>query len=200
MQLDRRDEHTHVYEPGSDVVVWTSTVGPLANRQETYKFSQLPFCKGTKTLDHYHESIGEALLGLELETSGYDLQFNRNSSASLCTSNLTIQDTALFEYAIRNNYWYSLYMDNLPIWGPVGRMDNDTSYLYTHREFKATYKQDHIIDVTLVNSGLISMDPSSPVPVSFTYNISWTPTTTTFDDRFSRYLDADFFNHKVLLI
>lgn len=53
-----------------------NTVGPYSNRQETYSYFSLPFCKGTKeTIEHYHETLGEALLGVELEYSGLDIRF-----------------------------------------------------------------------------------------------------------------------------
>ncbi|KAJ1566377.1 hypothetical protein HK405_010071, partial [Cladochytrium tenue] len=57
------DEHNHVYEAGEQVVVWANGVGPYHNRQETYDYFQLPFCKGASDLNHRHESLGEALLG-----------------------------------------------------------------------------------------------------------------------------------------
>ena len=53
-----------------------NTVGPYHNRQETYAFSSLPFCHGSKTkISHYHETLGEALQGVELEFSGLDIDF-----------------------------------------------------------------------------------------------------------------------------
>ena len=54
-----------------------NTVGPYHNRQETYEYYSLPFCKGLKkTISHYHETLGEALQGVELEFSGLDVKFN----------------------------------------------------------------------------------------------------------------------------
>ena len=53
-----------------------NTVGPYHNRQETYEYFSLPFCKGSKkTISHYHENLGEALQGVELEFSGFDVAF-----------------------------------------------------------------------------------------------------------------------------
>ena len=53
-----------------------NTVGPYHNRQETYEYYSLPFCKGhKKTISHYHETLGEALQGVELEFSGLDVKF-----------------------------------------------------------------------------------------------------------------------------
>lgn len=53
-----------------------NTVGPYDNRQETYAYYSLPFCQGTKqSIGHYHETLSEALQGVELEHSGYAIDF-----------------------------------------------------------------------------------------------------------------------------
>lgn len=68
------------YDPkdgGDQVVLWMNTVGPYHNRQETYSFFTLPFCKGPEKVSHHHESLGEALAGTELEFSGLDIKFMR---------------------------------------------------------------------------------------------------------------------------
>lgn len=53
-----------------------NTVGPYDNRQETYAYFSLPFCIGPRqSISHYHETLSEALQGVELEFSGYDIEF-----------------------------------------------------------------------------------------------------------------------------
>ncbi len=53
-----------------------NTVGPYHNRQETYKYYSLPFCKGPQeSIGHHHETMGEALQGVELEFSGLRIAF-----------------------------------------------------------------------------------------------------------------------------
>ena len=62
IQLAGCDEHDHKYEEAEEVVLWMNTVGPYHNRQETYGYFTLPFCRGMKEeISHYHETIGEAL-------------------------------------------------------------------------------------------------------------------------------------------
>ena len=64
------------YESGEEVVLWMNTVGPYHNRQETYSYFSLPFCGGPKkSISHYHETLGEALQGVELEFSGLDIDY-----------------------------------------------------------------------------------------------------------------------------
>lgn len=64
------------YADHEEVVLWMNTVGPYDNRQETYAYFSLPFCQGTKqNINHYHETMSEALQGVELEFSGYAIDF-----------------------------------------------------------------------------------------------------------------------------
>lgn len=64
------------YEDGEEVVLWMNTVGPYHNRQETYAYFSLPFCVGSKpTIGHYHETLSEALQGVELEFSGIEIEY-----------------------------------------------------------------------------------------------------------------------------
>ena len=70
------DEHDHTYRDNEEVILWMNTVGPYHNRQETYSYYALPFCQGPKqSISHYHETLGEALQGVELEYSGLDIDF-----------------------------------------------------------------------------------------------------------------------------
>ena len=63
-----------------DGCLWMNTVGPYHNRQETYTFFTLPFCKGPKkAISHHHETLGENLQGIELAFSGLDIKFGRAS-------------------------------------------------------------------------------------------------------------------------
>ena len=64
------------YHEGEEVVLWMNTVGPYHNRQETYSFYLLPYCKGPQhEIGHYHETMAEALQGVELEFSGLEIGY-----------------------------------------------------------------------------------------------------------------------------
>lgn len=69
-----------------------NTVGPYHNRQETYNYFSLPFCKGPQSeIGHYHETLGEALQGVELEFSGLEIGFKgRYALGAACMSGLRI--------------------------------------------------------------------------------------------------------------
>ena len=72
------------YKDGEEVVLWVNTVGPYHNRQETYSYFSLPYCQGPKQfISHYHETLGEALQGTELEFSGLEIQFKSEPLSKL---------------------------------------------------------------------------------------------------------------------
>ena len=112
------DEHSHVYRTGEEVIAWANYVGPYANRQETYAYFQLPFCQGAKQHEHYHETLGEALQGMELVNTGIDIQFMTSvQRAPLCAIDAAPKQLRLFEYAIAYQYYFQMFIDNLPIGG-----------------------------------------------------------------------------------
>ncbi|KAI9282372.1 hypothetical protein BC943DRAFT_344053 [Umbelopsis sp. AD052] len=210
------DEHNHVYEPNEEVVVWMNTIGPMNNWQETYDYYQLPFCHGDSPVQHHHETLGEALQGMDLINSGIPMAFLVPArDEPICTATLQHRDIDLFRYAIANKYWYQMFIDDLPLWGRVGRMvDNEidaeqdnpdtdddgaiAEYIYTHKIFTIGYNEDRIIEINLTDSNPIRLDPSaSSVELEFSYSVEWVPQDKAFKDRFDRFLDADFFEHKV---
>lgn len=71
------------YDDKDEVVLWMSTVGPYDNRQETYSYYSLPFCKGQKeAINHYHETLSEALQGIDFKYSGLNIEFRGKCHAS----------------------------------------------------------------------------------------------------------------------
>ena len=68
-------------------------------------------------------------------------------------------------------------------------------HIFTHRSVSIAYTTDRIIEVNLTSE--------NPVPIEigqklqFTYSVHWKLTDKPFEDRFSRYLEYDFFEHKI---
>ncbi|CAF1176242.1 unnamed protein product, partial [Adineta steineri] len=193
------DEHDHRYEDGSEVVLWMNTVGPYHNRQETYNYFSLPFCRGTKKeISHYHETLGENILGVELEYSGVEINFKRDKTKKdICEVTVTPEFYDEFTYAVKNHYWYQMFIDDLPIWGIVGEMDESgkSAYIWTHKKFEIAYNNDRIIDVNLTSEAKTRLQPN--MQLTFTYEVIWKPTNIPFVKRFDKYLDPGFFQHKI---
>uniref|UniRef100_A0AAR2JQM1 Transmembrane 9 superfamily member n=1 Tax=Pygocentrus nattereri TaxID=42514 RepID=A0AAR2JQM1_PYGNA len=182
-----------------EVVLWMNTVGPYHNRQETYKYFSLPFCEGTKkTISHYHETLGEALQGVELEFSGLDIKFKEEvMQTTYCEIDLNKAKREAFVYAIKNHYWYQMYIDDLPIWGIVGEADENGEdyYLWTYKKLEIGFNGDRIVDVNLTSEGKVKLVPNTRIAMS--YSVKWKKSDVKFEDRFDKYLDPSFFQHRI---
>jgi transmembrane 9 superfamily protein 3 len=194
------DEHGHTYEDGEEVVLWMNTVGPYANRQETYDFFSLHFCRGKKEgILHYHESMAEDLQGIDLEFSGLDIAFKRTQTKLEFCRIDQLDDDKLnsFVYAIRNNYWFQAYLDDLPLWGTIGEVEESTKsyFLYTHRRLEIGFNGNRIVDVNLTNEGKVKLERGAQIP--FTFEVNWKSSSVKFHDRFDKYLDPSFFQHRI---
>ncbi|KAF9310667.1 hypothetical protein BG003_008305 [Podila horticola] len=205
--LVRADEHSHKYANLEEVIVWANTVGPLHNRQETYEYFQLPYCKGDGQVAHRHETLGEALLGMELVNSGIRIQFGQSEeSKPICPSRLlNAEQVKTFHYAISHDYWFQYFIDDLPAWGSVGikekekeEKDAGTVSLFTHQTFEFTYNGDQIISAKVKPGNPVQIAlTDTQLRVEFTYSVDWKATEKEFKSRFERYLDSDFFENKV---
>uniref|UniRef100_A0A915JCR7 Transmembrane 9 superfamily member n=1 Tax=Romanomermis culicivorax TaxID=13658 RepID=A0A915JCR7_ROMCU len=198
------DEHDHTYTDGEEVVLWMNTVGPYHNRQETYSYYSLPFCRGNKeTIEHYHETLSEALLGVELDFSGLHMEFKADiAKTPYCELELTEEKYKHFHYAVKNHYSYQLYIDDLPIFGMVGTTGKEESpvteptyAIYTHKKFEIGFNENQIVDVNLTSSNAVSLQPGAKL--SFSYEVKWIKSPIKFKDRFDKYLDPNFFQHRI---
>jgi len=71
-------------------------------------------------------SIGERLAGHALRHSGHDLKFasgNEQTIVEECnTKSLTTEEAASFTKAAEDQWFFHMYIDDLPVWGMVGEM------------------------------------------------------------------------------
>jgi transmembrane 9 superfamily protein 3 len=196
------DEHNYVYEDREVVILWVNMVGPYHNPQETYSYYILPFCKGTDVVDHRHENLGEAILGYELSNSGIGIRFKEDvKPKEICKQTLDVSSKRKFEYAVLNQYWYQMFLDNLPVWGMVGEVvegeggKEETAYVYTHKKFVIAYNGNQIIEVNLTSE---NPEPiAAGTVLTFTYSVEWVKTNIAFETRFNKYLDYNFFEHQI---
>ncbi|XP_046853365.1 transmembrane 9 superfamily member 3-like [Xenia sp. Carnegie-2017] len=192
------DEQNHKYEDKEEVLLWMNTVGPYHNRQETYKYFSLPFCHGQKAeISHYHESLADAIQGVELEYSGIDIDFTVDMPRSkVCEMDVNEEIFQSLKYAVDNHYWYQMYIDDLPIWGIIGEIDNAKDYyIWTHKKFDIGYNFNQIVDVNLTSESKTKLSVGSKL--SFTYEVKWKPSTVKFSNRYEKYLDPNFFQHRI---
>eukprot|EP00613_Pedinella_sp_CCMP2098_P073348 CAMPEP_0171905706 /NCGR_PEP_ID=MMETSP0993-20121228/5382_1 /TAXON_ID=483369 /ORGANISM="non described non described, Strain CCMP2098" /LENGTH=599 /DNA_ID=CAMNT_0012537261 /DNA_START=22 /DNA_END=1821 /DNA_ORIENTATION=+ len=200
------NEDTHTYKVGEKVNLWVNKVGPYHNPQETYEYFKLPYCKPELgvALKKKALSMGEQLEGHDLTNSGYALKFGQDvAPTKLCSQQLDRETSLVFAAAVEVHYWYQMYLDDLPIWGMVGekyqgegKADKDTDkFLFTHRRLSIAFNGPRIVEVNLTSENLQPIKPGTQL--DFSYSVKWVPTVKTFEGRFERYLDYNFFEHQI---
>jgi transmembrane 9 superfamily protein 3 len=192
------DERTHKYSEGEDVVLWFNKLVPFNNPQESYAYSNLPLCRGSKDFKKYSMGIGEIIEGYELEDSGIEIKFERPGSGQYFCEievNREVRD-ALFE-AVSRKFWLQMYLDDLPMWSALGDYDEATNqaYLFTHYTFAISYKKNRIISAKANFERPVSLSKSSSI--QFSYSVVWHQSDTPFGQRFNSYLDPGFFENNV---
>jgi transmembrane 9 superfamily protein 3 len=71
----------------------------------------------------------------------------------------------------------------------------DKLYIFTHKKFVVTYNNDRVIEVNLTSENPVLLEQGANL--DFTYSVHWYPTEITFEKRFDKYLDYNFFEHQV---
>lgn len=68
-------------------------------------------------------------------------------------------------------------------------------YIWTHKKFDMGYNGKYIVDVNLTSEYKVKLELGIKIP--FTYEVNWKPSPVKFEDRFDKYLDPNFFQHRV---
>ena len=179
-------------------MIYLNTVGPYNNPQETYElYKKLPYCPPVKIVQGRMEGLGEALQGYELVQSNMHPAFLTPVVEEVfCNHDVLTKDNALrFAKAVKEQYFFELFVDDLPVWGHVGEMIEDKAYVYTHWAFSFHYKGDRLVEAKLSTSKpqLVKVGDR----LVFTYSVGWTASTLSFARRFDVYLDNQFFGHQI---
>lgn len=193
---------THQYSANEQVVLWFNTVGPRANRQESYSYGSLELCFGKSSdVEHYHSSLGESLGGLSLAASGADIRFLQPLvNTRLCKVKWTPADVVKLRGAVAQRFWFDAYIDDLPLRGDLGESVKDLPSLYLHKHFDITFNGNNVISANVSLSNLVPLivpPVSGVLAAEFTYSVAWHKTDVAFENRFDTYLDQEFFEHTV---
>ena len=111
-------------------------------------------------------------------------------------------------YAVKNNYWYQMYIDDLPVWGIVGDEEGERDgpkqyYIWTHKKFDIGYNGDQIVDINLTSDGKVLREPD--VSIAFSCEVNWVESDVPFKKRFDKclglgqWVQQSCFVHKVWL-
>lgn len=145
------------------------------------------------------EALGEVLNGDRMVEALYELRFRVDKEMkTLCEKTLTKDDIKKFQDAVKNDYFFEMYYDDLPIWGYVGKKEDsgqDVKYfLYTHVHFEILYNQDRVIEINVGFDPMYTVDitESKEQTVKFTYSAKWKVTDKLFSQRMEKYSKSSF--------
>uniref|UniRef100_A0A146RJW8 Transmembrane 9 superfamily member n=1 Tax=Fundulus heteroclitus TaxID=8078 RepID=A0A146RJW8_FUNHE len=140
------------YKQGDNVTLYVNKVGPYHNPQETYHYYTLPVCRPEK-VHHKSLSLGEVLDGDRMAESLYHIRFRENvERKSLCKLTLSEKQVDELREAIEELYYFEFVLDDIPIWGFVGYIEESGFLphshkvgLWTHLDFNIEYNGDSVI-------------------------------------------------------
>lgn len=150
---------------------------------ETYRYYSLPFCHKHSTADEeakvaeeeslavshrltekekregalrHKQRLGESIVGDRRESSPYEISFGDSVDwRLLCQKELDSDDLNLLKEAIHNNYFFEMFVEDLPMWGYIGdAVDEDLilgessssrTYLFPHLHFLLGYNKQKIV-------------------------------------------------------
>ena len=155
---------------------------PFNNPTETYRYYSLPFCQAHATNEEedqaaeeeniqltiargekrdgavrYKQSHGMSLVGDRRETSPYEITFMDSVDwRLLCKTTLETKELEKLKHSIQNNYFFEMFVEDLPMWGYIGdTADEDfivyevegtgRAYLFPHLHFYLGYNKNRIV-------------------------------------------------------
>lgn len=191
----------HHYNVGDQVPLFGNKVGPLSNPSETYEYFDLPFCPPDQLI-RKKESLGEVLSGDRLTNTRYNIKFQENKTVEiLCRRTLGRDEVIKFRDAIRRDFYFQMYYDDLPFWGFIGKVERESSnpsrkgprsYLFTHVQFSILYNGNNVVEVHAFSdpNHVVDITEDAETDVQFTYSAIWNVTSAEFANRMSRYSRA----------
>mmetsp|Transcript_16392 Transcript_16392/g.41105 ORF Transcript_16392/g.41105 Transcript_16392/m.41105 type:complete len:629 (-) Transcript_16392:126-2012(-) len=224
----RRVQSGKRYEQHENVNIVVNKVGPFNNPTETYRYYSLPFCKDHSTkeqesaaaleqdveLSHnfkgdkivgavkHRQRLGESIVGDRRESSPYEVSYDDSVEwRLLCKVHLVEKDLVKLKDAINNNYFFEMFVEDLPMWGYLGDIDDEDmiagemmgssqTYLFTHLNFIIGHNNNQIVSAkvtTDVDRKVDITDVKEEKHIEFSYSVAWIEEELTWKKRMTRY-------------
>jgi len=191
-------ESDHKYKAHEKVALYANKVGPFHNPSETYQYFDLPFCPPIGGVEHKSEDLGEVLEGDRLVNTPYDVSFRVDKeSEHLCSRELSKDDLIKFRTAVKEDYYFQMYYDDLPIWGFIGKIEKILRpgkpewryYIFTHIHFDISYNKERVIEINVSTDPMRTVDitDGENINVDFSFSVRWKETAIPFDRRMEKY-------------
>ena len=157
--------------------------------------------------ERHKQRLGESIAGDRRETSPYELSYQDDIEwRLLCKTTLGAKDLTKFKEAIHNNYFFEMFVEDLPMWGYIGdfededailgEMEGSHTYIFPHLHFKIGTNNDQIVSTIVTTERDRRVDITNvhkPTTVQFSYSVEW------FEEhdlpwkhRMTRYADSRF--------
>ncbi|CAN1252166.1 Transmembrane 9 superfamily member 5 [Linum perenne] len=190
------------YNAGDDVPLFANKVGPFHNPSvKVWKFC---LCWDVDRVVQKKQTLGEVLNGDRLTSAPHELKFlEKKSRVTLCERKLGLDDVLRLRRAVINDYYFQMYYDDLPLWGFVGKVEEQSwlpggdderlkYYLFKHLMFDVVYNGDQVIEITAIGDPTDAVDITEDVEidVKFVYSVSWNETSAVSQSRMDRYTRA----------
>jgi len=229
----RRVKSGKQYGEHENVKIVVNKVGPFNNPTETYRYYSLPFChthsteeeesdaameqdvelihnfKGDKQVgaQRHKQRLGESIVGDRRESSPYEVSYEDSVEwRLLCTKHLLPVDIQNLKNAIHNNYFFEMFVEDLPMWGYIGdisdedmmlgeMMDGSKTFLFTHLNFIIGHNNNQIVSAkvtTDMDRRVDITDASKDMHVQFSYSVDWLEEDLVWKKRMSRYVGTTF--------
>jgi hypothetical protein len=194
--------HYAAHEP---LQVIANKVGPFNNPSETYEYYSLPFCSRSKK--RRREDFGERLVGDRKVVSPYEITFLDNVPwRLLCEQSFSQAELRMFTHAIENDYYFEMFIEDLPMWGYIGEVEGEDvllghletvrRYIYPHLHFSIGYNTDQVVSVNVSTNPQRKVDITEEfdgTEVAFSYSVEWLARLDLkWGSRMSRYHDSRF--------
>jgi hypothetical protein len=106
----------------------------------------------------HKQRMGESLVGDRRESSPYEVTFKDSVDwRLLCKKELDQPELEKLKKAIHNNYFFEMFVEDLPMWGYIGDVsdedfimegiegDSGKTFLFPHLHFYLGYNGDQIV-------------------------------------------------------
>lgn len=104
----------------------------------------------------HKQRFGESIVGDRRESSPYEISYLDSVEwRLLCKKKLVKADLQKLKDAIHNNYFFEMFVEDLPMWGYigdtadediiVGEVEGSKTFLFTHLHFNLGYNNNQIV-------------------------------------------------------
>ena len=111
--------------------------------------------------------------------------------------------------AVKSDYYFQMYYDDLPIWGFIGKLERVSKpsgtelryFIFTHVHFDLAFNADNIVEINVstdpnqvvdISEDVVGSDANAQVRADFTYSAKWRETEITYDKRTDKYRKNQF--------